>query len=282
MLQTILEFCLRLQKRFALLILIFGLVLAVICAPRAIKLLSTIKTDLIHLLPDHYPSVHYTEKIQKTFNRRSSLFLILSSPDAQANLEAMFATKAYLETLPSVQFVETQKRGYDFFDQNKLLLIDLKDLYQIHDRLKDKIQKEKLGGLYIDFSEDDQPEQAVTFDDLIKKFKEEFNEGVRSRYKTNEDGTVIVLNIYPKSTDDSLSYFKTFGDEVDRHVQRFDFKKYHPEMAFGYAGAIKTRVDQYDTLISDLKIAGIISLGSILLALYFYFWRFVKGQRKDT
>jgi uncharacterized protein len=272
------EFFLSIQKKYAGTIVLIGIILAVLCFPRAVRLLSNIKTDLINLLPDHYPTVRYTEEIQKKFNRRSSLYLIINSPHAEINKKAMVASKAYLETLPSIDYIEVKKRGYDFFDKNKLLLLGLKDLYDIKNRLKDKIEQEKLGGLYISF-EDSGDEKEVTFDDLIKKYKDEFTEGVRSPYKTNEDNTVYVLNIYPKSNDSSLKYFKSFGTEVQQYAAKFDFKKFSPDIEIGYAGAIVTRVDQYDALINDLKRAGMISAISIFLLLYFYFGRYVARKK---
>lgn len=137
--QTLVEFLLLVQKRYTIIILLVGLILSGLAAPRAVKLLTSIKTDLINLLPDDYPSVHYTEEVQKKFNRRSSMYLILNSPDAEANKEAMFAVKKHIESLEEVGYIEVEKRGFDFFDRNKLLLIDLADIYAIHDRLKDKI-----------------------------------------------------------------------------------------------------------------------------------------------
>lgn len=270
---------LQFQKRYTVAILLFGLTVTVLAAPRAVRLLTSIATELIHLLPDEYPSVRHTDEIQKKFNRRSSLFLIITSPDADANFRAMIALQSYLEKNPLVDRVDVKKRGYDFFDKNKLLLVELKDLYQIHDRLKDRIQKRKLSGLYIDFEEDDEKAEEVTFDDLIQKYKDEFAEGVRSKYRTNKDKTVYVLDIYPKSTDASLSFFKQFGDGIEQEAAKFDFGKYHPDMTYGYAGAIKTRVDQYDALIEDLKKAGLVSASSIFLLLYFYFGRFIDRKK---
>lgn len=267
------------QRRYALTIFISGIVLTYLAAPRAISLLTNIKTDLIHLLPDHYPSVYFSDEIKKKFDRRSSLFLILHSPDPEANKRAMMEARDYFKKIPGVGKVETEKKGFDFFERNKLLLIDLKDLYAIHDRLRDRIQKEKLGALYIDFEEDDPKTREVTFDDLINRYKQEFAEGVRSKYRTNKDQTVFVLNIYPESTDASLKFFKQFGDEIRKQAARFDFKRYHPEMTYGFAGAIITRVDQYDALTCDLKKAAVISGLSIFFLLYLYFGQFIERGR---
>ncbi len=267
-----------LQSRYAVYILLFGLALSIVSARPAIKLLTNVKTDLIHLLPDDYASVKYTEEVRTKFNRRSSLHLVINSPDPKANKAAMFAVRDYIQQLPSVDYIEIEKRGFDFFDKNKLLLVDLNDIYTIHDKLKDRIQKKKLGALYIDLEGDSGKDKGEDFDSLVKKYNDEFANGVSNRYLTNKDETVFVINIFPKSTDASLKFFKQFGEEIAVHVNKFDFKKFSPDMTYGYAGAIKTRVDQYDALMEDLGFAGMISLGSILFFLYLYFYRFFHAS----
>lgn len=278
-LDLVLRFFIRLQKKYYMVILLVGLALTVVCAKPAIKLLTSVATDLINLLPENYPSVKLSDQIKKKFNRRSSMFVILHSPSPEANEKAIHGLKEFLEKNESVDRVEIKKEGYEFIDQNKLLLIDLSDIYTAHDKLKDKIQKEKLGGLYIDFEDGESEESAGSVEDLLSRYREQFTQGVESEYRRNVEGTVYVADVYPKSTDSSLSFFKTFGQGVDRHLKNFDFKKYHPEMEYGYAGAIITRVDQYDALMEDLKRAGVISLGSIFLLLYLYFSRYIRHQK---
>lgn len=279
MISKMIETFLQFQKKYALPLVILGILAAGFSAPKAVKLLSSIKTDLINLLPDDYPAVVFNRLIKKKFNRRSSMYLIIHSPDKEANLKAMEASKAFLlKELAEIDYIETEKRGFDFFDKNKLLLMDLKDLYKVRDKLKDKIQKKKLGGLYIDFEEDESSSKdgEGSFESFVEKYQKEFAEGVRSPYKTNKTGTVYVLNIYPKSTDSGLKFFKTFGELIQNKAKEFDFKAYHPEMSVGYAGAIITRVDQYKALMDDLKQAGIISGLSIFGLLYLYFGLYVK------
>ena len=57
---------------------------------------------------------------------------------------------------------------------------------------------------------------------------DEFANGVSNRYLTNKDETVFVINIFPRSTDASLKFFKQFGEEIADHVNKFDFKKFAP------------------------------------------------------
>lgn len=272
----------RFQYRHYVVILLAGLVLTGLCFKSATKLLTTVATDLIHLLPEHYPSVELTGQMSSKFNRKSNLYVIVNSPSPEANERAVKDLKTYLEEDPAVEQAEVEKQGYDFIDRNKLMLMDLEDVYKIRDRLKDKIQKEKLGGLYIDLEEgpSDAAEQEGTFDELVRNYKDKYTQGVQSRFRRNEDGTVYVVDVYPESTDSGLKFFKSFGASVDERLKKFDFAKYHPDMTYGYAGAIKTRVDQYDALMRDLKVGGMISMTLIFTVLYAYFGRMIPRRRK--
>src|SRR3989338_7501595 len=134
---------LKLQKRYALWIVIFGLILTVFSAPRAVKLLTRISTDLVNLLPKSYPSVHIHDEIGKKFKSRDSLFLVIYSNSPEKNFEAAKAAKVYLETLPEVSSTALEKPGYDFLDRNKFMIAGLDDLYAVRDQLRKEIQKKK-------------------------------------------------------------------------------------------------------------------------------------------
>jgi len=274
----ILDKIIQWQSRHALMIVIVGAILSAVCAPRAIKLLGKVATELETLLPTTYENVQLNKEIKKKFNRRSSLSLILSSPKPENNQKAALATKAFLEALPEVDFVENEKTGYDFFDKHKLTILSLEQLYAIRDKVKSRIQKEKLGGLYIDFEDDSKASGSNSaWDDLKAKYKSLDTGSVQNRYLTNAEGTVYVLKIYPKNTDTGLKFFKLFGELMDQKVRAFNPGQFGPGLEWGYAGAIKTRVDEYDTLIQDLTLAGTISAIVIFFILFIYFRNFVAA-----
>ena len=134
----------RFQYKYCIPILLAGLVLTGFCFKSASHLLTTVATELIHLLPDNYPSVKLTDEMGTKFNRRSSLYVIINSPNPKANEQAIKDLKPFLEKNELVSEASIEKEGYDFIDKNKLMLMDLEDLYKIRDKLSDKIQKKKL------------------------------------------------------------------------------------------------------------------------------------------
>lgn len=267
---------LKFQKKFHVPILLLGVVLGVLFFDRAMTLLKSVKTDLINLLPEDYEVVRLYNDLQAKLKKRNNLYLLIHSPDKEANFRAMLEVREYLKQLPEVGDIVTEKTGFDFFERNKLLLLDTQDIYEVRDRLREKIEKEKLKGLYVDLEDSG---KKITFDDLINKYEQQFAEGVNNRYQANADGTVYAINIFPKSEDSSLTYYKKFGKQVQNHLAKLDFKKFHSDMTYGFAGAIVTRVDQYDTIMQDLGRAGMISGWSICIFLYIFFFRFIEKGR---
>lgn len=242
--------------------------------PRAIHLMSTISTELSKLLPDSYPTVKLANEIKGKFKKKGGgdLAMVFDSPDPKVNLKVLEGLISYLDAMPEVGELRYTKQGYDFFDKHKLLFIELDDLETIRDRIKRKIQHEKLRGLYIDF-ESEETKDPFTFKDLVEKYREDYTHKVKTPYISSEDETMFVIWIYPGSKDSSLSYYKKFYNLISSRMADFPLKSYGPSINIGYAGAIKTRINEYNSLIHDLKVAGVVSFAGIFILLVAWFRR---------
>ena len=244
----------------------------------ALSLLGRINTELSKLLPEDYPSVKIGNEIKQKFKEKGGgdLIIVLDSPNPENNLKVIEALSGFVQKIPEVDRVQYVKKGFEFFDEHKLLFIELDDLHQIKNRIQRKIQREKLGALYIDFESEENEKKGkdpFNFDDLIEKYRKQYIQGIKSRYFTNEEETIYALWIYPKSKDTSLSYYKKFHRIISEKMKQFPLHEYGPDLKIGYAGSIKTRIDEYNSLIRDLKTAGMISGIGIFILLVFYFRR---------
>jgi len=256
---------------YSWIIFIFFILLTYLAVPRAIKLLTTISTNLSQLLPDHYPSVKIGNEVKNKFKKEGGgdLILTIQSDNPKKNKKLIQDLASYFEKMPEVERVKYKKKGYSFFDKHKLLYIELDDLYEIHSRVKRKIQQEKLGNLYINF-EDEKVEKKgdpFNFDDLIEKYRKQYSAGIKTPYYSNEDKTIFSMWIFPSNKDSSLSYYKKFYTLIESKIVKFPLHEYGEDVYLGYAGSIRTRIDEYKSLINDLKKAGVISLIGIFLLL---------------
>lgn len=264
--------------RYYLIILIAASLLTAVCFPRAVKFFTTIDTDLTKLLPQSYKSVQTINEIRKKFKSTLSLIIVLENDDPVVAKEHAIALADYLETDPEVSTADLKKPGYEFFDKHKLLFIDLEDLKTIRERIDRRIQKEKLGGLYIDFESEEEnsgndKKDEFNFGDLEEKYKSKYSSGARSPYNVNDEGTVYAIHVHPKEEADGIKGYSAFYDRMRDDVVKYAEDRQNSGTKIYYTGSIRTRVDEYNTIINDLKRAGLISSIGIFLVLLVYFRR---------
>ena len=250
--------------------LIFGGLVAWWSVPKTIALYKNISTDLISLLPDHYPAVQEIHKIRDKLEDSTVVSITLEGKDPKKIEGWLDGLAGNLKTCPLVERLETQKTGYDFFYDHKLLFLELPDLQTLKERLDRQIQRKKLSGLFIDLGEDQ--DEPFEYGDLEEKYKGQTDGGASSAYFRSKDKTLYTLFAFAKGTDTSIAYNKRFYEQVESCTQGW-LGTLGPDKPIGlyFTGKAKNRVDDYRTLIHDLKIAGIISLTAILLLLLIYF-----------
>jgi len=241
-----------------------------IAFPRVVALFKNIQTDFKSLLPVDYASVKRMEKVSDLFGNLKNMEFIIATKDPEAAKKMIPLLAEHIEKDPQVDNVNWRKPGYDFFDKHKLFYPSTEDLEDMHDRIDRRIQREKLGGLYIEFGDDDESKKD-TFDDLKDKYATKYTGKVTSEFYTNEDESVFLMAVYPKGKNLNISYFRKFGRHMKDEIAKFNPQKYDPTAEFHFSGGVVTSAYEYDSLVRDLKTAGIISGIVILLLILFYF-----------
>lgn len=260
--------------RFWYLFIVVAGLLTLLCYPRTEKLFHNISTDFIKLLPQHYKSVEVLEAIRDKVKGTSSLAIVFESDDSEKTKEVLKFVEERLLADPEVDSLQYTKPGFAFFDKHKLLFLELEDLTTIKEKIDRRIQKEKLGGLYIDFEEEPE-DKDFKFGDMESKYKARYTTSTRSEYVTDEDEKIYSMFIAPTGQDEGLKRFKEFYSHIESVMAGLDLESIAPGIKVYYTGTIKNRIDEYDTLVSDLKIAGLVSGIGIFLLLTIYFrWPF--------
>lgn len=262
----------RFVIRFYFLVIIAAVALSVAAYPRTAKFFTNINTDLAELIPQHYETVKTINKIREKFKAIKTMILIVEDDDPEKARTTVDELDKYLRKDPLVGDVESKKRGYAFFDKHKLLFVDLDDLETIRDRIDRRIQREKLGGLYIDF-EDDGAEEEFKFGDIEGKYKSKYSVGATNEYFTNDLETTYSVYVYPEKEPEELPETDVFYKHIKKIVGEFQQEHNSPTTQIYFSGPIRTRVDEYNTVIKDLKRAGLISGIGIALILMLYFRR---------
>ncbi|MFH1874217.1 MAG: MMPL family transporter [Pseudomonadota bacterium] len=274
LLPKIVKFVVQKVVRYYLVVLLLAGLLTAVCFPRASKFFANINTDLTKLIPEHYKSVESITEIREKFKSIKTAILVVEDENPQVAQDLMANLATFLEKDPIIDEVEYKKRGYQFFEDHVLLFLELEDLETIRDRIDRRIQQEKLGSLYIDF-EDNGEDEEFKFGDIESKYKSKYSSGSTSPYYANDQETVYAMYIYPLKDPEEITDSKKFYENLQQKVAQFFKENKYPSSKIYFTGTIRTHVDEYDTLIHDLKKAGLISGLGIFLILSLYFRRVI-------
>ncbi len=255
--------------KYYFLFLIAGIGLAALSIPRVIYLFKNISTDPVDLLPEDFLSVKTLLKIREKVEAQELFGVVFESDRPENTKRLLHDLKPLLESKPVVGKVYLTKPGWEFFDRQKFLFMDLEDLYTIRDRLDRKIQREKLGDLYISFEDEDG--ENLDFRDLEDKYRGKYGGETTSEYYVSPNGKVFALYAESKHTNLDLEEEREFQEAVQEVVEKFDYRSYDSTMKLYFGGS--ARVMEYRAMLRDLKIAGIISGLAIFLPLLVRFRR---------
>jgi len=245
------------------------------CLPKTIALFKNIQTDFASLLPEGYDSVRHYNEVTDIFGQLKNLTLVIETKDAEKLKPVIPKLAEFLAKGESVKEIDWRKRGYEFFDEHKLFFPSKEDLAELRARIDRRIQREKLGGLYISF-EDDEEDKKDTFDDLKDKYASQYSGKITSEFLTDDDETVFLITIFPRGEDLDVSYFKGFAAEIRERIAEFGLQKYDPTAKVHYTGGVITSAHEYDSLIRDLRVAGIVA-GTLMLLLVIVYFRHIRS-----
>ena len=166
-----------------------------------------------------------------------------------------------------INFVD-YKRDAEFYRKNALLFMETDDLDEILTRIDDYIiqEKLKLSPLYISLDEE---EAVLDFSDIESKYRTVGNGN--ETYYTNSDRTILALEAMAAGTVSNIGFAKDMQWVIQQAVKKVNPRAYHPQMLIEYGGPFKNKIDEYDTILSDVFSTLIFGVAGIVALLTFYF-----------
>lgn len=233
-----------------------------------------LQTDLSALLPEHYESVKALDRIRQEVGGVGQLRLILETAQFDAAVRLADDLAPQLLASPLIKYVD-YKNDVDFYRHNALLFLEPAELDTLYQRLKERIdqEKQKLNPLYVsDLFDDDEPD---TSGDLFEEKLQEYESRLPRQYYTNADSSVLVIRIFPSESNTNLTFIRNMLAEVQRVVKATDLASYAPDMRVYYGGNFKNRLDEYETIRSDIFGTAAYGLGGVFMLIMLYFRRLV-------
>ncbi len=247
-----------------------SILLTVFCSFFVYRLGRKLETDLVALIPENYQSVKTINEIKQRVGGVGSLVVLVQSPDFEANRR--FAEDLAHELQDEkyetyINFVD-YKRDAEFYRKNALLFMETDDLDEILTRIDDYIiqEKLKLSPLYISLDEE---EAVLDFSDIESKYRTADNGD--ETYYTNSDRTILALEAMAAGTVSNIGFAKDMQRVIQEAVKKVNPRAYHPRMLIEYGGPFKNKIDEYDTILSDVFSTLIFGVVGIVALLTFYF-----------
>ena len=247
-----------------------SILLTAFCSIFVYRLGRKLETDLVALIPENYQSVKTLNEIKQRVGGVGSLVVLVQSPDFEANRR--FAEDLARELQDEkygtyINFVD-YKRDAEFYRKNALLFMETDDLDEVLTRIDDYIiqEKLKLSPLYISLDEE---EVVLDFSDIEAKYRTADNGD--ETYYTNPDRTILALEAMAAGTVSNIGFAKDMQWVIQQAVKKVNPRAYHPQMLIEYGGPFKNKIDEYDTILSDVRSTLIFGVMGIVALLTFYF-----------
>ncbi len=270
MVEVVLRFLAGFAYRHYRGILVVSILLTAFCSIFVYRLGRKLETDLVALIPENYQSVKTLNEIKQRVGGVGSLVVLVQSPDFEANRR--FAEDLARELQDEkyetyINFID-YKRDAEFYRKNALLFMETDDLDEILTRIDDYIiqEKLKLSPLYISLDEE---EAVLDFSDIESKYRTANNGD--GTYYTNSDRTILALEAMAAGTVSNIGFAKDMQRVIQQAVKKVNPRAYHPQMSIEYGGPFKNKIDEYDTILSDVRSTLIFGVVGIVALLTFYF-----------
>jgi len=234
-----------------------------------------INSDFKALLPETSAAALAMTEVGDRVGSGSALFVVVDSPDTEANKKFAAVLSAKLQEIPSVALAHFHN-DKAFFEKNQLLYMQAEDIATLYDRLAKRIKqaKKEANPLFVSLKKTkSNPDELIETDDIADKYKEQAQNDYKE-YLIADDGysLTIVVRFVESSTD--LVATNALLDNVRKLAKDLKPESYQPEMTVELGGGLVKRQAEYKSILSDVVTSAFFTIFGLCLVLGLYFRRF--------
>ncbi len=231
----------------------------------------TLQSDLADLLPETFESVKALNQIRDEVGGVGNLRIALVTHDFDAAKRFAEHLEPRLLNSSFVNNVDYQN-DVAFYKEHALLYLSLDELDSLHATIRRTIdsEKQKLNPLYVEdlFGIDETDESAD-----LAEWESKYKDFEPKEFYTNADSSVLVIQVSPSSASTDITYIRNMLADVDAIIEQGNPQAFDPAMVVYYGGNIKTRLDEFDLLRSDIAGTAVYGFGGVFLLIVLYFRR---------
>jgi len=259
--------------RRPILVMLYAVLLLVACWAYARRL--EVRSDIMELLPRDSPGFQAFERRLERVGGRATIVIVAESPERAANERFIDAMRAKLDAIDTPELVSSIESGTkdvkQFFEGNKWLYADLKDLEEADTKLDRQIAIKS--GMVEDLLDEPVAEHALGMDEFRDRFKKKAEEkdDFPSGYFASPDGTQIAMRVFTTTSGlgggrDELLYTKIRAIAASLRPETF-----HPQMKVGFGGDIPNAKAEKDALVHEALVATLVAAALILGGIVWFY-----------
>lgn len=229
-----------------------------------------IDSDFKELLPRDSEAFQAMEEVSHRVGSGSALFVVIDSPDPEANKRFAEEFAAELRELDEVTLAHFHN-DKTFFEHHQLLYLESESLETLRERIRDKIKKEKREANPLFVSLDDADDDEIQTDDL--RDKTELKHEDYKEYLVSEDGYSLTIVVRFVESSTNLEATQALIDRVETLGHRLNPKKYHEDLFVEYGGGLVRRQQEYDSILDDVQSSAVFTVVGLFLVIALYFRR---------
>lgn len=236
---------------------------------------ANINSDFKAMLPTSSAAYQAMDEVGHRVGSGSALFVVIDSPDSEANKAFAEVFASAMRELPEVALAHYHN-DKSFFEKHALLYLETEDLRTLRERLADKIKdaKRKANPLFVSLGMDEDEGDDGLFDtsDMEEKYAG-LKQNSYKEYLVSDDGysLTIVVRFVESSTD--LASTQELIARVQQLGAELNPTQYNPQMKLEYGGGLINRQAEYSSILNDIKTSAWSTVLGLFLIIALYFRR---------
>lgn len=219
-------------------------------------------TNLKRLLPEHAASVRWSNELEDAVGDGGYFSILMQSKDSTALVEGVEQLAAEVGALSSVRSVDF-RHPKEFIDRHRYTLIPHSVLREFQEEIE--AWEIEVNPFLLDLDEPDKGDVTEEDDEESDRLDRllEYYANI-DEFHTNPDGDVMGMIVRTNEGISNLASLRGLYQDLTKITQEVADQR---GLWWGIHGNLRSRVDEFDLIVSDLSRAGIISVIAILITL---------------
>ena len=265
----------RFLNRYAGTVSFIGLLLSIVGGYYSVQLYKNLRTDVEELLPTTARSIIDLNQVTSRLLAYESTVVLVFSENRGASKKFVDDLEKKLQVVPKNVIASVEHRidrEIAFFKHRRSLFIELEDLIQIRNYIRDRINYEiELYNPLTFLGNANLVEPSFSIQTLRNKYESKISsfDHLPGGYYANKDESLRLMVVYMPGK--GLETALKMTDAIKKAVAELNPSSYAPDLKVKYTGNVAGMIEETAALVADLELTTIIVIVLVAFAMWFFY-----------